>query len=71
MQKIRKGVSSFLSHYLVAKNMRTNVNLMEEDIISGAVARYCSLDIYGPIRSDREKDKRKVKKAKRKAKLAH
>jgi len=49
-------VSSFLSHYLEVKNMLANVNLMEEDIISGAVARYCSVSIYESIRSDREKD---------------
>jgi len=70
-KKIRKGVSSFTSHYLAVKNMQTTGNLTEEDIISGAVARYCSLDIYESIRSDREKDKRKGKTAKRKAKLAH
>ena len=70
-KKIRKGVSSFTSHYLAVKNMQTTGNLTEEDIISGAVARYCSLNIYESIRSDREKDKRKGKTAKRKAKLAH
>jgi len=70
-KKIPKGVSSFTSHYLAVKNMQTTGNLTEEDIISGAVARYCSLDIYESIRSDREKDKRKGKTAKRKAKLAH
>ena len=71
LKKIRKGVSSFTSHYLAVKNMKTTGNLTEEDIISGAITRYCSLDIYGSIRSDREKEKRKGKKAKRKAKLAH
>jgi len=70
-KKIRKGVSTFTSHYLAVKNMRTTGSLTEEDIISGAVARYCSLDIYGFIRNDREKDKRKGKAAKRKAELAH
>ena len=70
-KKIRKGVSTFTSHYLAVKNMQTTGNLTEEDIISGAVARYCSLDIYESIRNDREKDKRKGKAAKRKAKLAH
>jgi len=70
-KKIRKGVSSFTSHYLAVKNMQTTGNLTEEDIISGAVARYCSLDIYESIRSGREKNKRKGKTAKRKAKLAH
>jgi len=70
-KKIRKGVSSFTSHYLAVNNMQTTGNLTEEDIISGAVARYCSLDIYESIRSDREKNKRNGKTAKRKAKLAH
>jgi len=70
-KKTRKGVSTFTSHYLSVKNMQTTGNLSEEDIISGAVARYCSLDIYEAIRNDREKDKRQGKTAKRKAKLAH
>jgi len=51
--KIRKGVSTFTSHYLAVKNMPTTGNLTEEDIISGAVARYCSLVIYEAIRKDR------------------
>jgi len=70
-KKIRKGVSTFTSHYSVVKNMQNTGNLTEEDIISGAVARYCSLDIYESIRNDRERDKRKGKAAKRKLKLAH
>jgi len=70
-KKIRKGVSTITSHYLAVKNMQTTGNLTEEDINSGSVARYCSLDIYESIRKDREKDKRKGKAAKRKAKLAH
>jgi len=70
-KKIRRGVSTFTSHYLAVKNMQTTGNLSEEDIISGAVARYCSLDIYEAIRKDREQDKRKGKAEKRKAKLAH
>jgi len=69
-KKIRKWVSTFTSHYLAAKNMQTTGNLSEEDIISGAVARYCSLDIYESIRKDRKQDKRKGKAAKWKAKLA-
>jgi len=40
-------------------------------MISGPVARYCSLEMYEAIRKDREQDKRKGKAAKRKAKLAH
>jgi len=70
-KKIRTGVSSCTSHYLAVKNIQTTGNLTEEDIISGAVARYCSLDIYESIRSDRQKDKREGKTTKRKAKLAH
>jgi len=70
-KKIRKSVSTFTSHYLAVKNMQTTGNLSEEDIISAAVARYCSLDIYEAIRKDREQDKRKGKASKRKAKLAH
>jgi len=58
-KKIRKGVSTFTSHYLAVKNMQTTGNLLEEDIISGAIARSCSLDIYEAIRKDREQDKRK------------
>jgi len=70
-KKIRKGVSTFTSHYLAVKNMHTTGNLSEEDIISGAVTRHCSLDIYQAMRNDREKDKRQGKTAKRKAKMAH
>jgi len=70
-KKIRKGVSTFTFHYLAVKNMQTTGNLSEEDIISGAIARYCALDIYEAILKDREQDKRKGKAAKRKAKLAH
>jgi len=70
-KKIRKGVSSFTSHYLAVKNMQTTGNLSEEEVISGAIARYCSLDVYESIRKEREQDKRKGKAAKRKAKLAH
>jgi len=70
-KKIRKGLSSFTSHYLAVKNMQTTGNLTEDDIISGAVARFRSLDIYESIRSEREKDKRTGKTAKRKAKLVH
>ena len=70
-KKIRKGVSTYSSHYLAVKNMQTTGNLTEEDIISGSVERYCSLNIYESISSARKKDKRKSKTAKRKAKLAH
>ena len=70
-KKIRDGVSTFTFHYLAVKNMQTTGNLVEENIISGAVARYCSLDIYEAIRKDREQDKRKGEAAKGKAKLAH
>jgi len=70
-KKIRKGVNSFTSHYLAVKNRPTTGNLTEADIMSGAFARYSSLDIYESIRSDREKAKLNGKTAKRKAKLAH
>jgi len=69
-KNIRKGVSTFTSHYLVVKSMQSTGNLSEEDIISEAVARYCSLDIYEAICKNWEHDKRKGKAAKRKAKLA-
>ena len=71
VKTIRKEVSTFTSHNLAVRNMQNTGNLTEEDIISGAVARYCSLDIYESIRNDWEQDKRKSKAAKRKAKLAH
>jgi len=51
--------------------MQTTANVAEEDIVSCAVALYCSLDIYEAIRKDREQDKRKGKAATRKAKLGH
>ena len=70
-KRIRTGVSTFTSHYLAVKAMPTTGNLTEEDIISGAVARYCWLDVYDAIRTDREKDKRQDSTRKRKAKLAH
>jgi len=70
-KKIRKGVSTCTSRYLAVKNMQISGNFSKEDIISGAVTRYCSLDIYESIRNEREQDKRKGKAAKRKAKLAH
>ena len=70
-KKIRKRVSTFLSHDLVVKNIQTTGNTAEVDIISGVVARYCSLDIDGAIRKDREQDKRKGTDEKRQTKLAH
>jgi len=70
-KRIRTGVSTFTSHYLAVKAMPTAGNLSEEDIISGAVARYCSLDVYDAIRADRDQDKRNDKTRKRKAKVAH
>jgi len=69
--KIRRGVKSLACHYLAVKNMKTTGNLTEEDIISGAIAGFCSLENYKTIRSDREMDKRVGKTAKRKAKLAN
>jgi len=68
---IRAGVSTFTSHYLAVKAMPTTGNLSEENIISGDVARYCSLDVYDAIRSDRDQDRRNDKTRKGKAKVAH
>jgi len=51
--------------------MLTTGNLSDEDINSGAVARYCSLEVYRAIRADRNKDKVKDNTRKRKAKVAH
>jgi len=45
VKKIRNGASSFTFHNLAVRNMQTTDNLSEEEIIIGAVARYCSLDI--------------------------
>ena len=70
-KRIRAGVSAFTSHYLSVKAMPTTGNPSEEDIISGAVARYCSLDVYEAIREDRNQDKVNDKRRKRKAKVAH
>jgi len=70
-KRIRTGVSTLTSQYLAVKAMPTTGNLSEEDIISGAVARYCSLDMYDAIRADRAQDKRNDKTRKRKAKVAH
>jgi len=64
-------VSTFTAHYLAVRSMQTTGNLMEEDIISGAVAPYCSVDFYEAIRKDREQDERKAKAEKKKTKLAH
>jgi len=64
-------VSAFASHYLAVKAVPTTGNPSEEDIISGAVARYCSLDVYDAIRADRNQDKVNDKTRKCKAKVAH
>jgi len=69
-KKIQKGVSLFTSHYLAVKNQHTMGNPTEEDLISGIVARYCSLDIYDGSRVDQEADMRANRSAKRKAKVA-
>ena len=71
LKKIIKGVSTFTAHYLAVGSMQSTGNLMEEDIISAAVAPYCWVDIYEAIRKDREQDERKAKAAKKKTKLAH
>jgi len=70
-KRIQAGVSAFTSHYLAAKAMPTTSNPSEEDIISGAVARYCSLDVYDAIRADRNQDRVDDKTRKGKAKVAH
>jgi len=49
LKRIRAGVSAFTSHYLAVKTMPTPGNQSEEDVISGSVARYCSLDVYDAI----------------------
>jgi len=64
-------VSTFTSHVLVVKNMQTSGNSAEVDIISGVVARYCSLDIDGAICKNQEHDERKCKDEKRQEKLAN
>jgi len=71
LKRIRAWLSTFTSHYLAVKAMPTTGNLSEEDIISSAVARYFSLDVYDDIRADRDQDKRNDKTRKRKAKVAH
>jgi len=70
-KRIRTGVSTFIYHNLAVKAMPKTSDLTEEDFISGAVARYCSLDVYGAIRTDRENNKRQDSKRKREAKLSH
>ena len=67
---IRTGLNTFTSHYLAMKGMPTTGNLSEEDIISGAVVRYCSLDVYDAIHADRDQDKRNDKTRKRKDNVA-
>jgi len=51
--------------------MQTSGNSAEVDIISGVVARYCSLDIDGAICKNQEHDERKCKNEKRQEKLAN
>jgi len=70
-KRIQAGVSAFTSHYLAVKAMPTTGNPSEEDIISGAVARYRSLDVYDAIRADRNQDRVDDKTRKGKAKIAH
>jgi len=70
-KRIQTGVNTFTSHYLAVKAMPTAGNMSEEDIISGAVARFCSLDVYDAIRADRDDDKRNDKIRKRKTTVAH
>ena len=70
-KRIQEGVSAFTSHYLAVKAMLTTGNPSEEDIVSRAVARYSSLDVYDAIRADRNQDKANDKTRKPKAKVAH
>jgi len=65
------GVSAFTSHYLAVKATATTGDTSEEDMISDAVARYCSLDVYDAIREDRNQAKVNDKTRKRKAQVAH
>jgi len=51
--------------------MLTTGNLSDENIISGDVARYGSLDVYDAIRSDHDQDRRNSRNCKRQAKVAH
>jgi len=44
-KKIVQVVSALTLHYLADQNVQPTGNLSDEDIISCAVARYCSLDI--------------------------
>ena len=44
-KKIRKGVSTFTSHYVTVKNIKTTGNVTETDSISSSVAWSCWLDI--------------------------
>eukprot|EP00168_Porphyra_purpurea_P012167 TRINITY_DN3166_c0_g1_i2.p1 TRINITY_DN3166_c0_g1~~TRINITY_DN3166_c0_g1_i2.p1 ORF type:complete len:201 (+),score=18.07 TRINITY_DN3166_c0_g1_i2:1269-1871(+) len=57
-KKIRKGVSTFTSHYIAVKRMHTTGNVSEAEVIIGAIARYCSLDIHEEIPTDRSNDER-------------
>jgi len=70
-KRIWAGVSAFTSHYLAVKSLPTTGNPSEEDIISGAAARYYSLDVYDAIRGDRNQYEANFKTGKRKAKVAH
>jgi len=69
--RIRNGVSLFIANYLAVEAMPTTGNLTEEDVISGAIARYCWLNVYKAIRADQEAGKQKGVTGKRKAKVAH
>jgi len=68
-KRIWAGVIAFTSHYLAVKATETTGNPSQEDIVSGAVARYCSLDVYDEIRADHKEEKVNHKTRKRKAKV--
>jgi len=71
VQEDSQGFEHRYINYMAAKSPQTTGNLTKEDIISGAVTRYCSLDIYNAIRKDRVQDKSKGKEETLTAKLAH
>lgn len=56
LMRIRTGVSALNSHYIAFKALSTSGNSTDEYIeISGSVSRFCALDVYDAIRTDRQK----------------
>jgi len=64
-------VSARTPHYLAIKAMPTTGNPSKEDIVSGAVERYCSLDEYDAILADLNQNNVNDKKRQLKAKVQH